>query len=548
MTARTTPAQRAEISRKNGCMSRGPVSQEGKSRSCMNAVKHGMTARIPVLPGEDPETFRQHVEGIVDSVAPRNPLELGLAEQAALSLWKIERAERVEATRVAATVRAAEAHADDHQQEELCALGNWLVASTVKTKQNAAADLLAFLPADRRAPFQAGRGEPLVVLHRIQATADGCQWLLERWDRLRGSLEQNGSWDIEEMIAAAQLRGQRPLFMETADWECLLQERHVKGNPALVEEGRRQLLDQLTDGEWLAADPAGTRAALLRLVAEETARLEELKDARQQREAADRSELADRLAVDTTPEGERVRRYQLDCDRKLHRALQSLLKLRREEGVAADPDVEDVPDPAGAVEPPNGLTPAVTDVPVTAPEPVKPESGLTPTATGIPAIAMATAEAIEPEDGEEGAQEAAWAPPVRARSRRGGSRARRAERTHARHRWRTRPAKRTQPGWSVATETRQTNPAGRVGSRLMSVPALAFALLILLATRLSAAFAGPVASPTGQPTVTLALGMVPDLSGRGRKGRLSSTPPPSEPCERISRTRLSGQWSYLQEG
>ena len=35
---------------------------------------------------------------------------------------------------------------------------------------------------------------------------------------------------------------------------------------------------------------------------------------------------------------------------------------------------------------------------------------------------------------------------------------------------------------------------------------------------------------------------------RGRKGRLSSTPPPSEPCERISRTRLSGQWSYLQEG
>ena len=34
---------------------------------------------------------------------------------------------------------------------------------------------------------------------------------------------------------------------------------------------------------------------------------------------------------------------------------------------------------------------------------------------------------------------------------------------------------------------------------------------------------------------------------RGRKGRLSSTPPPSEPCERISRTRLSGQWFYLKE-
>ena len=138
---------------------------------------------------------------------------------------------------------------------------------------------------------------------------------------------------------------------------------------------------------------------MLRLVAEETARLEELKDARQQRKAADRSELADRLAVDTTPEGERVRRYQLDCDRKLHRAIQSLLKLRRDEGGAADADVEDVPDPAGVVEPPNGLTPAVTDVPVTASEPVEPESGLTPAAMGIPAIATATAGAIEPEDG-----------------------------------------------------------------------------------------------------------------------------------------------------
>ena len=213
------------------------------------------------------------------------------------------------------------------------------------------------------------------------------------------------------------------MFMETAEWECLVQERYVNGNPALVEEGRGQLVDQLTDGAWLAADRAGTRAALRRLVEEETARLEELEEARRQREAVDRSELADRLAVDSTAEGERVRRYQLDCDRKLHRALQSLLKLRRDEGGAADPDVEDVPEPAGAVEPPNGLTPAVTDVPVTVPirpersnrrpscpqrtsrdasEPVEPESGLTPTATGIPAIAMATAGAIEPEDGVPG--------------------------------------------------------------------------------------------------------------------------------------------------
>src|SRR5689334_8678881 len=111
---------------------------------------------------------------------PRNALELALAEQAALSLWKIERAERAEATRVTASIRAAEARAEAQRQEELHALGRWLMAHSLKAKREAADDLLDFLPEDRHAPFKAGRGEPLVVLLRIQATADGCRWLIDR--------------------------------------------------------------------------------------------------------------------------------------------------------------------------------------------------------------------------------------------------------------------------------------------------------------------------------------------------------------------------------
>src|SRR5689334_4273578 len=143
MTARMTAEERAEISRANGRRSRGPVSTEGKHRSCMNALKHGMTARIPLLPGEDQATFRRRVDGIVVSLEPRNDLELALAEQAALSLWKIERAERAEATRVTAAIRAAAAEAEAHRQEELHALGRWLMAHSVKAKRESD-DLLAF--------------------------------------------------------------------------------------------------------------------------------------------------------------------------------------------------------------------------------------------------------------------------------------------------------------------------------------------------------------------------------------------------------------------
>jgi hypothetical protein len=143
----------------------------------MNALKHGMTARIPVLPGEDAETFRQHVEGIVDSLAPRNGLELALGELVALSLWKIERAERVEAARAAATLGAAEAKAEAHRQEELAATGRWLLSNTVKTKREAADDLLRSSPRTATlpsGPAGASRWRSSSASRRPPTVAGGC--------------------------------------------------------------------------------------------------------------------------------------------------------------------------------------------------------------------------------------------------------------------------------------------------------------------------------------------------------------------------------------
>ena len=149
--------------------------------------------------------------------------------------------------------------------------------------------------------------------------------------------------------------------LDLVEWECLLKPIPANEDPELIAQVRRRLLSQLE--ESLPGDPAGRRAALLRLVQDETARLSQRKAGHDQREAADRAELADRLAVDTTPEGERMRRYQLDFDRKLHRALNSLLKLRRGEGVgdpAPDGTPEPEPEPVRTVELPSG--------PVDAPE------------------------------------------------------------------------------------------------------------------------------------------------------------------------------------
>jgi hypothetical protein len=155
-----------------------------------------------------------------------------------------------------------------------------------------------------------------------------------------------------------QLLGQRPLGRDAIEWQGWTEPILPAGDAEAIAELRRRMLLQLDDG--LPDDPAGRRAALLRRVDEETERLRERRAGHRRREAADRAELADRLAVDTSAEGELMRRYQLDNDRKLERALNGLVKLRRAAGagMAGDPAPEDrsepEAEPVGAVEPEGG--------------------------------------------------------------------------------------------------------------------------------------------------------------------------------------------------
>src|SRR5262245_34479657 len=91
----TTTTERAEINRRNSRPSTGPRSPQGKERSRLNVIKHGMSARTPVLPGEDAEAFRRRVEDWTADLAPLNSVERFLVERAAMDSWKLERADRV---------------------------------------------------------------------------------------------------------------------------------------------------------------------------------------------------------------------------------------------------------------------------------------------------------------------------------------------------------------------------------------------------------------------------------------------------------------------
>ena len=93
---------RGLASRANGARSRGPRTDEGKARSSMNALTHGLTARTAiVLPlVERAEDWSAHVAGFVEAMRPVGAVERELVERMAAITWRLRRVERVEAAMI----------------------------------------------------------------------------------------------------------------------------------------------------------------------------------------------------------------------------------------------------------------------------------------------------------------------------------------------------------------------------------------------------------------------------------------------------------------
>jgi hypothetical protein len=90
-----TPAQYA-ANRLNAEKSHGPTSPQGKARSKMNALRHGLTARVVVLPSEDMDAYNAFSKEIVDSLDAQTPVERQFAQTVADNQWRINRIRSIE--------------------------------------------------------------------------------------------------------------------------------------------------------------------------------------------------------------------------------------------------------------------------------------------------------------------------------------------------------------------------------------------------------------------------------------------------------------------
>jgi hypothetical protein len=76
--------------------STGPKTSEGKRKSSMNALRHGLTGRVVVLPTEDMNAYHAFCNELMKDLKPEGPLEKQYAQTFCDTQWRLNRARSTE--------------------------------------------------------------------------------------------------------------------------------------------------------------------------------------------------------------------------------------------------------------------------------------------------------------------------------------------------------------------------------------------------------------------------------------------------------------------
>jgi hypothetical protein len=344
-------------------------------------MKHGMSAKTPVLPGEDAEAFRKRLDDWRDELKPRSKIEDYLVERAVQVSWQLDRVDRAQAARIADAARSAALERATAEADEVLVLGRRLIWDPRGPVPLYPQFEKSYGPTVRVS--WSGKIEdpddPARLLNRLESTAMGCAWLLDRWGELRDLLDAGLKWQSPDRLTAIRLLGKQPMDpardpqVRRLYMACWAMEPEVKHPFAdvyteLHADEKARLIERL-EGRlaWQEApkSPEAGRTELVALVAEQVNHLEELLARHLDRDAAAG---VDRLEFDDSHAGELIRRYQMACNRTLVRVLQTYFKVRNEvERASEDPPPNSLLDQAGpAANPEPGVT-ACIDSPAACP-------------------------------------------------------------------------------------------------------------------------------------------------------------------------------------
>jgi hypothetical protein len=299
----------------------GPKTPEGKARSRMNSLVHGLRAEVVVvLPGESEEKFQRRLEGWFGELQPLGEIESYYAETAVAASWRRDRCIRSETATL--TDRVLDAADPDPEADE--ARANRLGARLVK--------------------------DPIAVAPKLRQTSAGCRWMLAEWDGLDAMLDEPGYWPHSRLQRALALLGYTAQQWRDAGpvidvIVCAMSARYGKqttpANVRFALGGKPEAMGKLeyqNETEALASicdDKETGRVELKTIVADAKADLEERLEWIEAVEERKLATAADRAAFDDSPAGQRRQRYEAMHDRALRAALRDL-RAEQERRMAED--------------------------------------------------------------------------------------------------------------------------------------------------------------------------------------------------------------------
>jgi len=206
--------RRVEINRENAEHSTGPKTEEGKKRAALNAMRHGLTGHIIVLPSEDLAEYKRHTQRFIDEFKPQGALEAQLVQTVSDTAWRLNRVPAVEANILSLGINRHKRHIRTEEPEIRVALA---AAVTIRNQSQALANISIY---EQRLSRQFHRA--LAELRSLQAERRASQ--AQELDQAAVLLNHHKSQGLQYNPA------EDGFVFSTADIESHIR-RHTRGKP-----------------------------------------------------------------------------------------------------------------------------------------------------------------------------------------------------------------------------------------------------------------------------------------------------------------------------
>jgi hypothetical protein len=108
--------QKLEANKLNALKSTGPRTPEGRAKSALNAIKHGLCAQTVIISSENSDEFRAFAKNLTSDFAPLNQVERNMVKRIVSLSWRLERATKYESL-VLDKILRAQFEADTQKNE-----------------------------------------------------------------------------------------------------------------------------------------------------------------------------------------------------------------------------------------------------------------------------------------------------------------------------------------------------------------------------------------------------------------------------------------------